>query len=295
MSVDATRWAWLAPVKSSTQRLVLLSLADRAGEYHTCFPSVARITKDTKLNRKTIMKVIGELIELGLVEDTGHKKGATKQVIVYRLLGIKTREDEEINSTNIGTVPKTEQSQNYSETVPFLPHNSTNIGTVPKTEQSQNYSETVPFLPHNSTNIGTVPKTEQSQNYSETVPFLPHNSTNIGTQNLKGTKKESNNNIKFNFAQELKNLGAEEQLISDWLVVRKNKKAANTKTSFDGFARELKKSNLDVNTALKICVERNWQGFNSGWLNNIDLSIYQQTSQKSEQAPQNLKTVKGAW
>ena len=217
MSVDATRWAWLAPVKSSTQRLVLLSLADRAGEYHTCFPSVARITKDTKLNRKTIMKVIGELIELGLVEDTGHKKGTTKQVIVYRLLGIKTREDEEINSTN------------------------------------------------------------------------------IGTQNLKGTKKESNNNIKFNFAQELKNLGAEEQLIFDWLVVRKNKKAANTKTSFDGFARELKKSNLDVNTALKICVERNWQGFNSGWLNNIDLSIYQQSSQKSEQAPQNLKTVKGAW
>ena len=243
MSVDATRWAWLAPVKSSTQRLVLLSLADRAGEYHTCFPSVARITKDTKLNRKTIMKVIGELIELGLVEDTGHKKGTTKQIIVYRLLGIKTREDEEINSTN----------------------------------------------------IGTVPKTEQSQYYQETVPFLPHNSTNIGTQNLKGTKKESNNNIKFNFAQELKNLGAEGQLISDWLVVRKNKKAANTKTSFDGFAREIKKSNLDVNTALKICVERNWQGFNSGWLNNIDLSIYQQTSQKSEQAPQNLKTVKGAW
>lgn len=243
MSVDATRWAWLAPVKSSTQRLVLLSLADRAGEYHTCFPSVARITKDTKLNRKTIMKVIGELIELGLVEDTGHKKGATKQVIVYRLLGIKTREDEEINSTN----------------------------------------------------IGTVPKTEQSQNYQETVPFLPHNSTNIGTQNLKGTKKESNNNIKFNFAQELKNLGAEEQLISDWLVVRKNKKAANTKTSFDGFVRELKKSNLEVNTVLKICVERNWQGFKSGWLNNIDLSIYQQSSQKSEQAPQNLKTVKGAW
>ena len=223
MSVDATRWAWLAPVKSSTQRLVLLSLADRAGEYHTCFPSVARITKDTKLNRKTIMKVIGELIELGLVEDTGHKKGTTKQVIVYRLLGIKTREDEEINSTN----------------------------------------------------IGTVPKTEQSQNYQETVPFLPHNSTNIGTQNLKGTKKESKTIIKFNFAQELKNLGAETQLISDWMLVRKTKKASNTETAFNGFKRELDKSNLDVNTALKICIERNWQGFNSSWLSNINLSEFQ--------------------
>ena len=242
MSVDATRWAWLAPVKSSTQRLVLLSLADRAGEYHTCFPSVARITKDTKLNRKTIMKVIGELIELGLVEDTGHKKGATKQVIVYRLLGIKTREDEEINSTN----------------------------------------------------IGTVPKTEQSQNYQETVPFLPHNSTNIGTQNLKGTKKESNNNIKFNFAQELKNLGADDQLISDWLAVRKTKKASNSETAFNGFVRELKKSNLDVNTALRICIERNWQGFTASWLNNVDMSAYQvQTTQPI--IPQNFIEDRGDW
>lgn len=223
MSVDATRWAWLAPVKSSTQRLVLLSLADRAGEFNTCFPSIARITKDTKLNRKTIMKVIGELIELGLVEDTGHKRGTTKQIIVYRLLGVKTREDEEINSTN----------------------------------------------------IGTIPKTEQSQNYHETVPFLPHNSTKNGTQNLKGTKKESKNIIKFNFAQELKNLGAETQLISDWMLVRKTKKASNTETAFNGFKRELDKSNLDVNTALKICIERNWQGFNSSWLSNINLSEFQ--------------------
>ena len=223
MSVDATRWAWSAPVKSSTQRLVLLSLADRAGEYHTCFPSVARITKDTHLNRKTIMKVISELCELGLVEDTGHRKGITKQVVVYRLLGIKTREDEELNSTNFGTVPKTEQSQNYQETVPFLPPNS------------------------------------------------PKN----GTQNLKGTKKESKTIIKFNFAQELKKLGAETQLISDWMLVRKTKKASNTETAFNGFKRELDKSNLDVNTALKICIERNWQGFNSSWLSNINLSEFQ--------------------
>ncbi|MCG6630668.1 helix-turn-helix domain-containing protein, partial [Acinetobacter baumannii] len=32
MSLDATLWAWKAPVNSATQRLVLVSLADRAGE-----------------------------------------------------------------------------------------------------------------------------------------------------------------------------------------------------------------------------------------------------------------------
>lgn len=241
MSVGATRWAWLAPVESSTQRLVLLSLADRAGEHHTCFPSVARITQDTKLNRKTIMKVIGELIELGLLEDTGHKKGSTKQIVVYRLLGVKTREDEELNSTNIGTVPKTEQSQNYQETVPFLP------------------------------------------------PKSPKN----GTRNLKGTKKESKNIIKFNFAHELKNLGAESQLVSDWMLVRKTKKASNTETAFNGFKRELAKSNLDVNTALKICIERNWQGFNASWLSNINLSEFQNPQPAPN--PQNYQADMGDW
>ncbi|MFW1853540.1 helix-turn-helix domain-containing protein, partial [Acinetobacter guillouiae] len=42
MSVDALNWAWSAPVESSAQRLVLLSLADRAGEHHTCYPSNSR-------------------------------------------------------------------------------------------------------------------------------------------------------------------------------------------------------------------------------------------------------------
>ena len=188
------------------------------------------------------MKVIGELIELGLVEDTGHKKGTTKQIIVYRLLSIKTREDEEINSTN----------------------------------------------------IGTVPKTEQSQNYQETVPFLPHNSTNIGTQNLKGTKKESNNNIKFNFAQELKNLGANEQLISDWLQVRKTKKAGNTQTALNGFMKQVEKSGLPLNTVLEICVIRSWQGFNAGWLNNIDLTAYNQNNAQTIN-PQNYQADMGDW
>ncbi|MFN4187680.1 MAG: helix-turn-helix domain-containing protein, partial [Acinetobacter johnsonii] len=46
MSIDATRWAWTAPVNNSSQRLVLLSLADRAGEEHTAWPSIDRLAKD---------------------------------------------------------------------------------------------------------------------------------------------------------------------------------------------------------------------------------------------------------
>lgn len=57
MSIDATRWAWAAPVNNSSQRLVLLSLADRAGEEHTAWPSIERLAKDTVLDKKQFKKL----------------------------------------------------------------------------------------------------------------------------------------------------------------------------------------------------------------------------------------------
>ena len=92
MSVDATRWAWNVELNSSTKRLVLLSLADRAGEEHTCYPSTKRVVKDTCLDRKTILKAITEMIDDGLIFDTGERKG--NGVRVLKLVGILGRENE---------------------------------------------------------------------------------------------------------------------------------------------------------------------------------------------------------
>lgn len=147
MSLDATNWAWRVQFKNRAsgslkplKRLVLLSFADRAGEDHTCYPSVKRLEDDTNLDRKTVMKIIAELIEDGLIVDTGERKGRTKQVKVYRLVGVNGREtvptipplDEEntdLNSTIDGTVPTTEQYQQFRERVPTIPSKSTNNGT----------------------------------------------------------------------------------------------------------------------------------------------------------------------
>lgn len=107
-------------------------------------------------------------------------------------------------------------------------------------------------------------------------------------------RKKKENIYKFSFVESLKNLGADDQLISDWLAVRKTKKASNSETAFNGFVRELKKSNLDVNTVLRICIERNWQGFTSSWLNNVDMSAYQiQVTQPI--TPQNFTEDMGDW
>jgi pyocin large subunit-like protein len=99
MSLDATTWAWKVRQKQKPggstkplKRLVLLSLADRAGEDHCAYPSVARLVEDTEMDRKTVLKIIDELIQDGLIEDTGERKGRTKQVKVYRLIGVNGRE-----------------------------------------------------------------------------------------------------------------------------------------------------------------------------------------------------------
>ncbi|EMW7815352.1 helix-turn-helix domain-containing protein [Acinetobacter baumannii] len=147
MSLDATIWAWKTRQKQKAggalkplKKLVLLSLADRAGETHECYPSIARLVDDTEMDRKTVLKIIDELIEDGFIIDTGKREGKTKQVKVYLLIGVKGREtvptkvhfdteNDDLNSTNNGTVPTTEQFQQFHERVPTIPLNSPNVGT----------------------------------------------------------------------------------------------------------------------------------------------------------------------
>ncbi|MDH2509747.1 helix-turn-helix domain-containing protein [Acinetobacter baumannii] len=160
MSLDATIWAWKTRQKQKAggalkplKKLVLLSLADRAGETHECYPSIARLVDDTEMDRKTVLKIIDELIEDGFIIDTGKREGKTKQVKVYLLIGVKGREtvpttvhfdtgNDDLNSTNNGTVPTTEQFQQFHERVPTIPLNSPNVGTrnLPKnlSEESKN-------------------------------------------------------------------------------------------------------------------------------------------------------------
>lgn len=143
MSLDATVLAWKTRQKQRVggalkplKKLVLLSLADRAGEIHECYPSVARLVEDTEMDRKTVLKIIYELIEDGLIIDTGKREGKTKQVKVYLLIEVKDREtvpstvhfdtgNDDLNSTNNGTVPT-------------IPLNSPNVGTRNLSEESKN-------------------------------------------------------------------------------------------------------------------------------------------------------------
>lgn len=99
MSLDATRWAWQQQAAKGTAKLVLLSLADRADESHQCYPSISRLTADTGMDRKTVLRNLKTLEQAGLIE-------ASRQFgrfNTYRLIGVSSRHE---TSTNIGTSTK---------------------------------------------------------------------------------------------------------------------------------------------------------------------------------------------
>jgi hypothetical protein len=104
MSLNATLWAWSQKL-TAPQKLILLSLADRAGENHEAWPSIARLELDTGLNRKTIMGHLQNLQEMGLITEIG-KVGATQRVKKYQLNGVGERGE---------IVPNLEQSQKRND------------------------------------------------------------------------------------------------------------------------------------------------------------------------------------
>lgn len=88
MSIDAMKWA--KPIKTgrSSSKAVLTWLADMCGADLTAYPSIAALADATELNVKTVQASLKHLVELGLIEDTGERRGLTRQVVVYRLVGV---------------------------------------------------------------------------------------------------------------------------------------------------------------------------------------------------------------
>jgi len=106
MSVDATRATWQLTKAQVTQteKMFLLSCADRAGETAECWPSIKRLCADTGMDRKTIISVRQSVMDKDLLEYTGNMEGRTKLIPVMRLTYVTQREDEEANSPKSGTV-----------------------------------------------------------------------------------------------------------------------------------------------------------------------------------------------
>lgn len=92
---------------------------------------------------------------------------------------------------------------------------------------------------------------------NDSIDIQVYNDTNL--QDNKDTPSA------FSFYYELLKLGAEKQLVSDWLAVRKKKKLTNTETALKGFLKQVDKSGNSLNDVLTKCIEKSWGGFEADW------------------------------
>lgn len=196
MSIDAMRWA--KPIKTgrSSSKAVLTWLADMCGADLCAYPSIAALADATELNVKTVQSSLKHLVELGLIEDTGERRGATRQVIVYRLVGVSesyedskhTQKRESLKAPKNGTVKKAKAPKNG---------NVTENGCVPDGKEPENGSVSEGKTPNfggkdpqkrdpesirNLKDKGSTPLAPKGEGMAEQVSILiDHLNQNIAT------------------------------------------------------------------------------------------------------------------
>lgn len=114
--------------------------------------------------------------------------------------------------------------------------------------------------------------------------------------------KPSKKNV-FNFRSSMISLGVTEQVVDDWINVRKMKKASLTQTVFDGtksnIIQIMEKYGITADDVVRIAVERNWQGIRFSYYQNIDFSEYGITGGQGTLFPMqnntNTNTKKNDW
>ena len=77
----------------------------------------------------------------------------------------------------------------------------------------------------------------------------------------------------FNFKKSLLDYGFDPQLVDEWLVIRKQKKAINSEFSFNSFISQIEKAGAEKNEVMRTIAEKQWAGFNHAWLKNTNNNL----------------------
>lgn len=110
----------------------------------------------------------------------------------------------------------------------------------------------------NSTNVDFVQQTSTNSTVSDSVSVSVNDS-------VSKIKEYNNTALPFSFYNSMIKYGFDKNLVSEWLKVRKTKKATNSETAFNSFIKEVEKTNSNINDVLTECIVKSWSGFKSEW------------------------------
>lgn len=143
-------------------------------------------------------------------------------------------------------------------------------------------------------------KLQQKTNTTSTENQHVLNSCSTETQLLRKEKKreeeiikEINNNISFNFRKKLIEYGFKENLVDDWILIRKNKNATDTETFLKKFLEQIELASEDKNEILEFMISKDWRSFEYQWLLNLQSEFKNQQikNQKNNTVYENNKHI----
>ena len=233
MSVEAINWALSQDIERSSEKFVLVVMANRCNDQWLCWPSISSIVEDTSQNRKTVQENLARLKNSGLICANGMRKGATGSVVVYAL----SRPENGLSK----------QAQKRTEE---------DVEAGPKTVQLE-------------TEAGPKTDISRPENGHEAGPKTGYGTTSepSGTGKPKNITPRSKSPT-FDFNGRLLAEGVAETAVRDWATIRKVKKLPATQTAFEGLLREAAKAGVTLQAAVTECCERGWGGFKAEWLAN---------------------------
>lgn len=88
----------------------------------------------------------------------------------------------------------------------------------------------------------------------------------------------------------LSSFGIDGELAVDFKKHRKTKKATITKTAMEGFQREADQAGVSIVDAVRISIERNWQGFKADWIKTPQGQVFDHSGNGASQQRSNLST-----
>lgn len=67
----------------------------------------------------------------------------------------------------------------------------------------------------------------------------------------------------------MKELGVSDEVAREWIRVRKDRKATNTKIAFERIKAEIAKSGRSADECIRTAVEKSWRGFQADWMPRV--------------------------
>lgn len=112
----------------------------------------------------------------------------------------------------------------------------------------------------------------------------PTNNQEPITNNQEPIKSKAIRASRFDAQAHLVDAGIPDELASDWIRLRKTKKAEVTKTAIEGIQSEAQKACISLETALRECCARGWAGFKASWLDRDNANPRASPATQSKQA-----------